>query len=299
MHVGGQYNKVEVIKNVFLSEGADEAELQSWKEKLASVVKHLPSDDDKLKPVIQFLVTAINPAKIYKLEHKKTEPINGSYTDLLIVISGKNNRPFTELEPILEIPYIRQETVCCSLHNEGNLLEALEAGHIFYSMHCIPENLVYDDGKLTYPVTSPEALAEIKQQVRSGFKQYIQKALDFTETAAYMLEIRPSDIAIFLLHQAAELTYRGILKYLNGYDKKTHEIRALKKYVRRCAPQLCNAFTDDTPEESRLLDLLENSYLKSRYEQEYPASEKDLSTLFDKVKDLQEAAVHIVSRETE
>jgi len=28
--------------------------------------------------------------------------------------------------------------------------------------------------------------------------------------------------------------------------------------------------------------LLENAYLKFRYEQEYPASEKDLSMLFDK-----------------
>jgi len=114
-----------------------------------------------------------------------------------------------------------------------------------------------------------------------------------------MLETRPSDIAIFLLHQAAELTYRGILKHLNGYDKKTHEIRSLQKYVRRCAPQLCNAFPDDTAEESRLLNLLENAYLKSRYEQEYPALEKDLSALFGKVGALQEAAVHIVSRETE
>lgn len=299
MHVGGLYNKVAVINNVFLSQGADEAELKRWKEKLASVVDHLPAEDGRLKPLVQFLVTVINPAKIYKYEHREAKLLAGSYTDLLIVISGKNNRPFTELEPTLEIPYIGQRTVCCSLHNEGNLLEALGAGHIFYSLHCVAENLVYDDGNLTYPVTAPEALAKIKRQVRSQFMQYIQKATDFRETAAYMLKSRPSDITIFLLHQATELTCRGILKYLNGYDKKTHEIRVLKKYMRRCAPQLCNVFPDDTTEESRLLDLLENAYLKSRYELAYPVSEKDLSALFDKVKALQEAAVHIVTRETE
>ena len=299
MHVSGQYNKVEVINNVFLSEGADEVELQGWKEKLASVLKHLPSEEDKLKPLLQFLVMTIHPAKIYKLQHAAINPATGQYIDLLIIVSGKNDRPFAELEPILEIPYIKQQTICCSLHSEGNLLEALKVGHIFYSLHCKPENLLYDDGERTYPVTPPEVLAGIKQKVRTGFRQYIQKALDFSETAGYLIDTRPSDITLFLLHQAVELTYRGILNHLNGYDKKTHEIRALKKYVRRCAPQLCAIFPDNTKEESRLLDLLENAYLKARYEQEFTSSKEDLSNLFDKVTTLQEAAVHIVSTETE
>jgi HEPN domain-containing protein len=137
------------------------------------------------------------------------------------------------------------------------------------------------------------------EKIRTGFKQYIQKALDFSETAGYLIDSRPSDITLFLLYQAAELTYRGILNHLNGYDKKTHEIRALKKYVRRCSPQLCAIFPDDTREESRLLDLLEDAYLKARYDQEFAPSKEDLSHLFDKVTTLQETAVHIVSRETE
>lgn len=197
------------------------------------------------------------------------------------------------------MPYIKQQTICCSLHSERNLLEALKDGHIFYSLHCKPENLVYDDGERTYPATPPELLATIKQKIRTGFRQYIQKALDFSETAGYLIDTRPSDITLFLLHQAAELTYRGILNHLNGYDKKTHEIRALKKYVRRCAPQLCAIFSDDTKEESRLLSLLESAYLKARYEQEFTPSKEEVCNLFERVTALQEAAIHIVSRETE
>ena len=140
--------------------------------------------------------------------------------------------------------------------------------------------------------------ASIKQKIRANFKQYIQKALDFSETAGYLVDRRPSDITLFLLHQAAELTYRGILNHLNGYDKKIHEIRALKKYIRRCAPESGGIFTDDTEEESRLLSLLESAYLKARYEQEFRPSKEGISNLFERVTTLQEAAVHIVSMET-
>jgi len=297
MNISGHNHRIEYTTNVFINPGADTAEVRDWKEKLISIAEQIPAQADTLKPLIQFLVASISPAKIYMLRNNGTAA-TGGFIDLLIVISGKNNVPFTEIEPILEIAYLRDQRVSCSLHGEGNVIEGLRNGHVFYSLNCIPENLVYDDKVAVYPSTTPEAMQELKQRVKEQFMLSLEKAVAFNESAAYLHENNPSHIIGFLLHQAVELTYRGILQSLNGYDKRTHEIRSLKKHVRRCTPQLNNIFTDDTDEEKRLLDILENAYLKARYDNQYNIPDDDLSKLFDKVIRLQEAAKKIVEEKT-
>lgn len=281
--------------NVFMYPNQDTAERKSWKEKLISIIEQVPAEADKIKPLIQFIVAAIAPAKIYMMKHQDVgTTIPDKYIDLLIVISPKNNRPFTELQPILDIAYLNDWRVSCSLHSEGNIIDGLRKGHVFYSLQCIPVNLIYDDKVTTYPVTSPEILREMKSKAYVKFEQNFANALDFHEGAVYLHENSASQLTGFMLHQAAELTYRGILQSLNGYDKKTHEIRVLKRYIRRCAPQLCNIFSDDSEEEKRILDILESAYSHSRYESDYKISKGDLNVLFEKVILLQDMAQKIV-----
>lgn len=299
MQISANHQASNIINNIFINSGTNNSELQEWKQLLTNIMEQFSCEEDELKPILQFLVMTITPSKIYKIEHTDTGLDSNRFIDLIIIIPSENKRPYSEMEPILEIPYIKEAVVCCSLHNEGTVINALNLGQAFYSLHCTPNNLVYDDKKLVYPITSPEIMSKIKQEIRNNFKQYIQRALDFAETAAYMLENRSSDIIVFLLHQAAELTFGGILKYLNCYEKKTHEIRALKKYIRRTAPQLGSFFPDDTAEEKRLLNLLENGYIKGRYELECMPSEEDLSILFERITSLQKAAIDIVSKVTE
>lgn len=171
----------------------------------------------------------------------------------------------------------------CSLHNEGNILEGLRDGHIFYASQCVPENLVYDDKVVAFPITPPEIMMKAKKEAYLIFEPNFTKALDFHVAAARLHESHNSLITVFLLHQAAELTFRGILQSLNGYEKRTNEIKQLKKYVRRCAPQLCGIFAEDAEEDSRLLEVLDNAYNYARYGNDYQISEGDLAVLFKKV----------------
>jgi HEPN domain-containing protein len=281
--------------NVFMYPDQDMAEIKRWKERLISITEQVPAEADKIKPLIQFMVTTIAPAKIYMMKYPDVNTtVPDKYIDLLIVISSKNNTPFTELQPILDIAYLNGWRVSCSLHSEGNVIDGLRKGHIFYSLQCIPENLIYDDKVTTYPVTPPEILREMKSKAYIKFEQNFANALDFHEGAVYLHENSTSRLTGFMLHQAAELTYRGILQSLNGYDKKTHEIRVLRKYVRRCAPQLCPIFSDDLEEEKRILDILESAYSYSRYESDYEISEGDLNVLFEKIILLQDMAQKVV-----
>jgi len=159
---------------IFINSDSDAQEIRVWNERLNSVLQQVPSKADLFKPIIQFLVTAISPTKIYMMQNEDSQR-RSAYIDLLIVISGKAEVSFTELEPILDIVYLKDQRVSCSLHNEGSVLEGLRNGHIFYSLNFIPENLVYDDKVLSYPVTSLEALQKMKQKALEKFMGYYYK----------------------------------------------------------------------------------------------------------------------------
>ncbi|WPV65964.1 HEPN domain-containing protein [Chitinophaga sp. LS1] len=297
MQTNNPHYKIEYTTNIFINGDTDTSGISHWKEKLISILEKVPSQADTLKPLIQFIVVAIAPTKIYMLQHTDiTTTATDRYIDLLIIISGKSVSSFTEMEPVLEIAYLKDQRVSCSLHHESNLLGGLRNGHAFYSLNCIPENLVYDDKTVTYPITTPEALLDMKNRVQDQFMKAFEKALHFYESAVALYQKHPSAIVSFMLHQAVELTYRGILLSLNGYDKKTHEIRALKKHARRCSPLLNNVFPDNTEDEKHLLNVLENAYLNARYGEQYDIPDNELPLLFQKVELLQTTAKEIVAK---
>ena len=180
---------------IFINSDSDAQEISEWEERLNSILEQVPSKADLFKPLIQFLVTAISPTKIYMMQNEDSQK-RSAYIDLLIVISGKTEVSFTELEPILDIVYLKDQRVSCSLHNEGSVLEGLRNGHIFYSLNFIPENLVYDDKVLSYPVTSQEALQKMKQKALEKFMGYYYKASDFYDSALSLSEIRSSPITL-------------------------------------------------------------------------------------------------------
>jgi HEPN domain-containing protein len=122
--------------------------------------------------------------------------------------------------------------------------------------------------------------------------------LDFYASAEALHQRKPARIIAFLLHQAVEFSYRGVLLSLNGYEKRTHEIHVLKKHTRRCAPQLGTIFSSNEQEEKRLTELLNSAYLSSRYDSHYEVSEIDLNIIFEKVKALQDVCKRLVEIKT-
>lgn len=293
--IGTNYGTIHQHTNIFLLPGEGFTGLLNWSEKLLSLAEAIPGKAEAIQPLIQLLVATIAPAKIYMLKQDETAR-NDSATiiDLLIVISGKQGVAFTELEPILNIACLQYPQVVCSLHHEGSVLEGLRKGHIFYSFHCTMDNLVYDNKVLDYPVTSPEHLLPVKQNALQIFNGNFRKAQEFYSSAESLYQKNFSPLVVFMLHQAAELTYRAILQSLNGYDKKSHEIRVLAKCVRPRARKLHSILNADTPEDKHTIELLDRAYLSARYDEQYNIAEKDLETIFKKVKLLQEVAMQTV-----
>ncbi len=240
--------------------------------------------DEQREPLIELLVTALAPARIYKVEHKDIASQQVSYIDLLIVIPQTCRTPFIELEPVLEMAHLKDQRISCSLHQEHSVADGLQSGHVFYNQFFSDKNLVYDDGTIVFPPLDKEMWGKMTERMRNQFTFFQEKARCFYESALALNQKYTPPIIAFMLHQAVELTYRGILENLNGYGKKTHDIRSLRKQTRRCAPQLGDVFPDNTTEEQRLVSLLDNAYLSSRYDANYTISAADANTLIGRVK---------------
>ncbi|MXV16546.1 HEPN domain-containing protein [Pedobacter sp. HMF7056] len=116
------------------------------------------------------------------------------------------------------------------------------------------------------------------------------KAVTFYTGAKFYQEAKESAMAMFMLQQAAELTFRTVAIALYGMERRTHSIRSLKKLNRRLAPQLNSIFPADTEIEEHLLKVLEDAYLDARYAENYTLSDEDMLTFLSRVENLIETA---------
>jgi HEPN domain-containing protein len=297
MEQNGNYYGLHINEPLLLQSGYANKELSGWEIKLSAISNDIRFRAEGIKPLIQFLVATIAPAKIYMLNQNVTSYHDSrSIIDLLLIMPGTCSVAFPELEPIINIASSQYQYVSCSLHHEGSVLEWLRKGHVFYSLNCIPDNLVYDNGVLNYPAKSHQDLLDIKEKAIQIFNWYFGKAQEFYGCAESLHKNNCSSLVMFMLHQAAELTFRGILIGLNGYDKRTHEIRVLMKYTRRCAPALNQLFLEEINKGKHIMQLLDKAYIVGRYSSEYTIEENLLSLTFEKVKLLHFTASKIVEQ---
>lgn len=252
---------------------------------------HADTETD-VRQLVAFLAEAVRPEKIFLLNNTAADMAGDSvYVELLVVMPCRSHILFKEHQGLVELANLRGRHVSCSLHRSDAVREALEQGHIFYSLSCRPNNLVYDDGSGELPATPAELYPMIRETALKAFGESYGKALAFYDCAR---SCDNSAIVAFLLHQAAELTYRALLLSLMKKDTRTHSIKAVIRHSRRVAPQLSSVFPRDTPEEKQLVHLMEEAYLKSRYEQDYKLDSATISLLFERVKQLQIMAKRIL-----
>ncbi|HLP36751.1 HEPN domain-containing protein [Lacibacter sp.] len=248
-------------------------------------------EDDILYRVTVFLVITLQPERIYRIVH---DPHLGQQpvTDLMIVLPDTmQEKPFSEYETLIEAGCSLGTQLSFSLQQASRVNTAVKEGHVFYSLVCTGENLMYWSEEKEWPTTPGERLKEIMQNARERFQTNFSKAQTFLHHATKCIEQQNNKLTAFFLQQAAELCCRAILISLTGRDKKTHSLAALKKTCRRCTAVVDQVFPCYTEEDKRLLKILDDAYIAARYEDDFSPSSTDIELLLQKVQQLHHAAV--------
>ncbi|HEY1009880.1 MAG TPA: HEPN domain-containing protein [Daejeonella sp.] len=262
----------------------------------------IPSTFKKLKktsessPIVDLIIASLEPEMIFQVTHPNVlQDGADTYRDLLIVLPDSNATPFQELEPVVELITAKDGRLSCSLHKASAIQQALNDGHIYYSLVCIKENLIYQNTTAKIPDLPAEKFAAVVAKGRQEFEAGMAKAHSFYAGAEKYAKSNDSAMTMFMLQQATELTFRAVALSLYGIERRTHSIKSLKKLNRRLASQLNDIFPADTDEEERLLKVLEDAYLEARYLNGYTVAIDDLQILLIRVGQLMEITNDVFS----
>lgn len=103
-------------------------------------------------------------------------------------------------------------------------------------------------------------------------------------------------MASFLLHQATENYLHTITLVFTLYQYKLHKLAKLMKHCKKHTLEIGKIFPQDTEEEKRLFNLLEDAYVQSRHNMYFRVSQEDIEALTPKVEQLRNLTKRI-SRE--
>ncbi|SDH36246.1 HEPN domain-containing protein [Dyadobacter soli] len=243
------------------------------------------------KAIIELLIAALDPLLIFEVKHPTARSTEEKpYRDLLIVFADDNQKPFKEYQPIVELFSAGDEKLCCSVHKLSDIHQALTSGQVYFSLACTTENLVYQRSATPLPKMLPETIRLLIEKSRHAFSAGMSKARKFFEGAQYYRQVCEHAISMFMLQQATETIFRTTAIALYGSERRTHSIRSLKRFNHRLAPQLNEIFPGGSPDEERLLELLEDAYLGARYNPDYQISEQEVHSISSRVLSLLELA---------
>lgn len=241
--------------------------------------------------VISFLAEVIAPEKIFCLNHEPSED-GTDHANLILVIPDRHAQAFVDIETVFDFALMKHHHISCSLFKSSFFHKMITEGHIYFSMACNPDSLVYDDCSKPIPKLKLDERPEKIEKTKQDFYTGITKAKTFF-TAALQYKCENRILSAFMLHQAAELSLRALNRSLTTQDKTTHNISSLLKFNLRLTTRLSLLMDDGSGEDERLIFILNGAYLGYRYHEKYNIEPADLDTLFEKVKNLHTGAEEI------
>jgi len=235
--------------------------------------------------VITLLKQAIPVGSIYNLS-KSNEVL-----DLIIVLEKGCGKKLEIFDDIIDISLLGYENSYCTLHTFGHLNQQICMGNAFYGTACTEENLIYRKNvSQKLPFLNAQVYQERKAYLDALFKAEMKKACSFFDGASYYVGNGQLELAVFMLQQAVEFTYKCFLNILRGKDMKCHSLSTLRGNIRRGAAKLIGVFSKEEEEELFYLDFLEKGYCEARYNREYRVDKELVLWLRQKVWELHSTA---------
>lgn len=244
----------------------------------------MQSTEQKLLELFALLV---KPQMIYRLQHNALNESGEQYIHWLLVLPDTDNTAFRHYETLIELLRIQQEQLQVILIKETDLLQQVQAGHLYYSLCCNKNNLLYCNHNAATPLKNPENIEEQVTDQADDFYITLTKAKWFLAQAKELFEeAQQHALCSFTLQQSIELALRGFLLVFTGKEYKTHSIIQLLGHCRYIAPGITAVFPLQQEEDRQALQLLEKAYTAARYSHLFSIEPAILQQLLAKTTEL-------------
>jgi|GEM_PF-2755109 len=158
--------------------------------------------------------------------------------------------------------------------NRNQLSRGLGKGHLFFQYHFRQLHLIYrKEGVNNLKEVEAERLSERMLHLKPGLELNWQKSDNFWNHALQEQDNGNWEYSMFFLHQTLELRLRALILAWERRELKSHETKVLLRECYQFIPELAGVFPQDSEEEIQLLQILEDSYSKSRYTIDFQVDE--------------------------
>ena len=182
------------------------------------------------------------------------------------------------------------------VHSLDDVNRQLRLGRPFFTDILRDGVLLRDEADQDFVTPEPLAPAAALAETQAYFEEWFDSAVGFREDAAGNQQKGRLKNSAFLLHQATERFYHGLLLVRSLHSPKTHSLNRLRALCEELDARLIEVWPSSGKFERRCYELLRAAYVKARYSPQYQIAPEELAWLMERVSRLQ-AVVETICQE--
>ncbi len=169
------------------------------------------------------------------------------------------------------------------VHDRWFLAKSLQKKHYFFNDIFVEGIALFDSGVFVPNVREKLTPEERRAAAEEHLAHWSSFAQGFFGSYGYTLGRSEYSLAAFMLHQAAECTYKALMLVYTNYTPYNHFLERYDKAIHEVIADLPDFFPRATEEAEERFKNFDRAYIGARYDPKYCISEADLRYFADRV----------------
>ncbi|GLU56124.1 hypothetical protein Dfri01_55850 [Dyadobacter frigoris] len=224
------------INHIYLMPDNSLDQYNSWTEKITSLV-HTASDQIRLKPIVDLLITAISPERIFIISYKglPQHRIN-SYTEILVTLDDDEDVDEDLYLDFVKLAFSKHPDILVSLGGASEVRGYLQFGSPYHCSHFRNQFQVYSRKRSAITEMDQDQLDKLKAEADARFLAIFSKAQQLFSVADGLLKEENPDLGAFMLYQTLHLLYQSVINTFKGPIPETFSVAEYQKKAEEYLP---------------------------------------------------------------
>lgn len=214
--------------------------------------------------------------------------------DLLIIVNDKRLTDRVKYWAKLDDRLMREYGITGALKTPVNFIvhtlqevnDGLAHGRYFFMDVAQDGIALYQSDNTELHTPRPKTPTQALAMAQEYFEEWLPSGASFLKGFRFYVAEKDWKKAAFLLHQATESLYHGVLLVTTFYTPHVHNLGFLRTQAERLDRRLTYIWPADNRKQRALFEKLKEAYVKARYSKHYRISEEELTWLGAQVEEL-------------
>lgn len=242
------------VNHIYIMPDNSRDQHNSWSEKINTLAL-TASDQIRLKPIVDLLIAAISPERIFVISYKGLPQHRiDNYTEILVTLDDDEDVDEDQYLDFVKMAFSRHPDILVSLGGASEVREYLQFESPYHCSHFRNQFQVYSRKRSAITEMDQDQLDKLKSEANTRFLTTFSKAQQLFAVADEFLKEENPDLGAFILYQTLHLLYQSVINTYKGPIPETFSAAEYQKLAEEYLPIMArnNRFT-------HLLDRLEQA----------------------------------------